>query len=117
MLSLSSHSSPDGPFGPASVAASAVVVVTVTPMLPSKPAAGVTLRLPTRDCTSARLAPAVLKVQVPAGSCTGAPVGAGKAPHPSSPSLRVTTTPSLDSVQRPEARRVGHELALQHQTL
>src|SRR3546814_20469827 len=96
MLSLSSHSSPDGPFGPASVAASAVVVVTVTPMLPSKPAAGVTLRLPTRDCTSARLAPAVLKVQVPAGSCPGPPLEAGKPAHPRSPPVRVPPPSSLD---------------------
>src|SRR3546814_2391998 len=46
----------------------------------------------------ARFAAAVLKVQVPAGSCTGAPMEAGKAAQPSSPSVRVTTTSSMDSV-------------------
>src|SRR3546814_19786375 len=56
------------------------------------------LPISSRDCTSASLAPAVLKVQVPAGSCTGAPMEAGKAAQPSSPSVRVTTTSSMDSV-------------------
>src|SRR3546814_1568549 len=78
LLSVWSHSSPEPPFGPASVAASAVVVVTVTAISPSKPAGGVTWKLSTRDCTSARLAPAVTNVQVPAGLSLGAPIESGR---------------------------------------